>query len=193
MNEINDWIDLKENVETTIYEGILKLGYTENESFSIYYDLDLLNHLLHINLDNVNAMKDYLIEFSKYIKNFVPGFSYLLLPNKRFKFTILNKGILTINKNNKNNYFLRDIINLVNNQKFNIDDVIEVFKKTGEDFALETSNHPEFKYVLYFKDKTTDKFKYCFNFDELGSYYHRLLDFSYEQSLEEDHKHTNEF
>lgn len=189
MNEINDWTDLKENIETTIYEGILKLGYNENESFSIYYDLDLLNHLLHTNFDSVNAMKDYLVEFTTYIDPFLPGFSSSLLPNNRFKFTVLKDGIHTIHKNNKNNHFLRNIINLVNTKSFNIDDVIEVFKKTGNDFTLEHSDHPEFKYVLYFKDKTADRFKYCFNFDELGSYYHRLLDFSYEQSLHEDHHH----
>ncbi len=77
----------------------------------------------------------------------------------------------------------------MNTQTFNIDDVLEIFRNSGEDFVLENSDHPEFKYVLYFKDNTVDKFKYCFNFDELGSYYHRLLDFSYEQSLAEDHHH----
>jgi hypothetical protein len=189
MAELIDWIDLKDNIETTIYEGILKLGYSENESFSIYYDLDLLNHLLHTDLKNVYEMKDYLMNLSVYIENQIPGLSYSLLANKRFKFTVLKEGILQINVNNKNNTFLRDIIDLVNTQKFTIEDVMEVFKKSGNDFSLETSEHPEFKYVLYFKDQAVDKFKYCFNFDELGSYYHRLLDFSYEQSLEEDHHH----
>jgi len=189
MTERNEWIDLKDNVETTIYEGILKLGYTEDESFSIYYDLDLLNYLLHTDFNNVNIMNDYLAGFSEYMVDYIPGFSYSLLVNKRFKFTVLKNGILKIKDNNKNNIFLREIIGLVNTQKFTIEDVIETFKKSGEEFCLETSEHPEFKYVIYFKDQTIDKFKYCFNFDQLGSYYHRLLDFSYEQSLEEDHHH----
>ncbi|MDF2800421.1 MAG: hypothetical protein K0S61_324 [Anaerocolumna sp.] len=189
MVERNEWTDLRENVETTIFEGILKLGYSDNESFSIYYDLDLLNHLLHTDFDTVNSMNDYLYNFSEYMMDYISGFSFTLLVNKRFKFTVLKDGILKIKDNNKENTFLRDIINLVNTQKFNIDDVIEIFKNSGEDFVLENSEHPEFKYVLYFKDQTIDKFKYCFNFDELGSYYHRLLDFSYEQSLEEDHLH----
>lgn len=189
MIESKEWVDLRDNVETTIYEGILKLGYTDNESFSIYYDLDLLNHLLHTEFDHVNAMSDYLFGFSEVMTDYLPGFSYALLPNKRFKFTVLKDGILKIKKNNKDNNFLRDIISLVNTQNFSIDDVIEIFRNSGEDFVLENSNHPEFKYVLYFKDNAIDKFKYCFNFDELGAYYHRLLDFSYEQSLEEDHHH----
>ncbi len=189
MIEKNQWTNLRENVETTIYEGILKLGYTDNESFSIYYDLDLLNHLLHTEFNYVNGMNDYLSGFSEDMAGYFTGFSYSLLPNKRFKFTLLKDGILTIREKNKDNSFLRDIINLVNTQTFNIDDVLEIFRNSGEDFVLENSDHPEFKYVLYFKDNTVDKFKYCFNFDELGSYYHRLLDFSYEQSLAEDHHH----
>lgn len=189
MSEKKEWIDLKENVETTIYEGILKLGYSHDESFSIYYDLDLLNHLLHTDFQNVEDMDNYLHGFSEYMNTKVPGFSCALLINKRFKFTVLKDGILKIKDSNKDNFFLRDMIELVNKQIFTIEDVVNVFKKSGESFVFEHADHPEFKHVLYFKDKSIDNFKYCFNFDELGSYYHRLLDFSYEQSLEEDHHH----
>lgn len=189
MAEILEWDDLRENVETTIYEGVLKLGYADDESFSIYYDMDLLNHLLHTNLKKINAMKDYLVNFSDYMVDYIPGFSVTSLPNKRFKFTVARDGILVIKENNKNNTFLRNIIDLVNTHKFTIDHIVDIFKSTGEDFALEASQNPEFKYVIYFKDQSVDKFKYCFSFDELGAYYHRLLDFSYEQSLSEDHHH----
>lgn len=188
MPEIKEWTDLKENIETTIYEGLLKLGYKEDESFSIYYDLDLLNHLLHTEYKNIMDMNDYLIHISEYIISYIPTFSYSLA-NSRFKFTVLKEGIMAIKEHNRNHTFLKELIDLVNTHNFTIQDVLSVFKKVTDDFICEETRHPEFQYVIYFKNKALDKFKYCFSFDELGAYYHRLLDFSYEQTLKEDHNH----
>lgn len=185
----SNYIELKENVETTIYEGLLKLGYHENESFSIYYDLDLLNHLLKTDIKDVHTMKEYLKDFANYMNEYIPGFSYALLKNNRFRFTVLKEGIIAIQENNKENTFLKNLITLVNTHKFTIDDIENVFKSTGKEYVLETTDNPEFNYIIYFKDKSFDKFIYCFSFDELGAFYHRLLEFSFKQSLSEDHHH----
>ena len=54
MSKKTGFFNLEENINSTIYEGLLKLGYQNNESFSIYYDLDLLNYLLQTALNQMN-------------------------------------------------------------------------------------------------------------------------------------------
>ncbi|MDF2952634.1 MAG: hypothetical protein K0S18_2217 [Anaerocolumna sp.] len=169
---------LEENIETTIYEGILKLGKERNDSFSIYYDLDLLNYLLETNFKTKEECFQYLNEFMNNSKSS----SYeikISLDNKRFRFTVFKEGIQFIENKNKENYFLRDMIETVKTHHFNLEDILRIFKKYSNDFICENIDHEEFQYVLYFKDTNLDPYKYCFSFDQMGGYYHRLLDYYY--------------
>jgi hypothetical protein len=184
MSDENGFTKLEENIETTIYEGLLKLGYQDNENFSIYYDLDLLNYLLLTDFDSNEACLNYLQQFIPYVKDHFYDIR-ILLERNRFKFTIPKEGIAYIYKHSENNSFLKDLINTVNTHSFTLLDIIAIFKHYSEDYVCEEIDNSEFQYVLYFKDSSMDKFKYCFTFDQMGGYYHRLLDFSYNKIMQE--------
>ncbi|BCJ95886.1 hypothetical protein acsn021_34550 [Anaerocolumna cellulosilytica] len=179
--------NLEENIESAIYEGLLKLGYADNESFSIYYDLDLLNHLLETEFISKQKCLAYLDEFKTFAD---PRFFNLIitLEGGRFKFTVPAEGITYISDKNKDNHFLQNLIKKVNTHQFTLEDILDIFDKYTPGYICEEADHPEYKYIIYFKDRSLDKFKYCFNFDVLGNYYHRLIEFSYLQSL---HEHEN--
>ena len=183
MSKEAGFINLEENIETTIYEGLLKLGYQNNESFSIYYDLDLLNHLLHTAFDSKEVCLNYLQEFKTYAAKHLFDLE-IFLERNRFKFTVPKDGIAYIYKN-ENNPFLKDLIQTVNTHSFTLEDILAIFSRYTDEYVCEKIDNDEFQYVLYFKDSSMDKFKYCFTFDEMGGYYHRLLDFSFDKILNE--------
>lgn len=184
MADRKGFINLEENIQTTIYEGLLKLGFEDNDSFSIYYDLDLLNYLLETSFDTNETCLEYLQDFISFVKDRLSDIK-ILLERNRFQFTVPEKGIAYIYKNNGNNLFLRDLIRTVNTHSFTLEDILAVFRKYSGDFACEEIDNSEFQYVIYFRDSTVDKFKYCFTFDQMGGYYHRLLDFSYNKIMRE--------
>jgi hypothetical protein len=184
MADTTGFKDLEENIETTIYEGLLKLGYQNNESFSIYYDLDLLNYLMGAAFESNEECLIYLQEFITFVN---PRFIKLriVLERNRFRFTVPWEGIAYIYRKNENNLFLKELIQTVNSHSFTLEDILEVFHRYSEDYICEEIDNSEFQYVIYFKDSSMDKFKYCFTFDQMGGYYHRLLDFSYNKILQE--------
>ncbi len=181
---MDQFYKLEQNVSQAIYEGLLKLGSSGKEDFSIYYDLDLLNHLLNTDFElneecypSLKEFKSYMEKRSKYLT--------IHLEKNRFKFTVNSDGIETIKKQYENNYFLRDLINLVKGPTFTLDDVLTIFRKYDQDYICEASKNPEFQYVIYFKDQMIDPYRYCFSFDAVGGYYHRLLEYDYNKTLEE--------
>jgi len=184
MNPINSFKELEENIETTIYEGTLKLGYNKDESFSIYYDLDLLNYLLHTNFTTNEDCYNYLTEFQEYVKLRLPNIA-INLEKGRFKITVPKEGISYIYKQNENNTFLKELINTVKDHVFTLEDILQIFRHYSNDFVCEQIDNEEFQFVFYFKDNTFDKFKYFFTFDQMVVYYLRLLAYSYSKLLEE--------
>ncbi|MGB8455831.1 MAG: DUF3877 family protein [Anaerocolumna sp.] len=184
MSHVNGFTNLEENIETTIYEGLLKLGYQDNESFRIYYDLDLLNYLLLTAFDSNEECLTYLQQFITYVNDRFYDLR-IVLERNRFKFTIPKEGITYIYKHNEGNTFLKDLINRVNTHSFTLEDILSIFKRYSGDYICEEIDNSEFQYVIYFKDSSMDKFKYCFTFDQMGGYYHRLLDFSYHKIMQE--------
>ncbi len=177
------FINLEENIKSTIYEGLLKLGYQNNESFSIYYDLDLLNHLLLSSFDSNETCLNYLQEFKTFAEQDLLDIE-ISLERNRFKFSVDKDGIEYIYKH-ENNPFLNDLIQTVSTHSFHLEDILAIFKRYSDEYICEEIDNDEFQYVLYFKDSKMDKFKYCFTFDEMGGYYHRLLDFSFNKILNE--------
>lgn len=184
MNSISGFKNLEENIETTVYEGLLKLGYQENESIRIYYDLDLLNHLLGTDFARNEDCLEYMKDFQNYVKERLQDLQIILVKN-RFQFTIPKEALSYIYKNNENHLFLKELIQTVNTHAFTLSDILAVFERQSEEYICEELNNSEFQYVIYFKDSSLDKFKYCFTFDEMGGYYHRLLDFSYDKIMHE--------
>lgn len=176
--------ELENNIETTIYEGILKLGYNSEESLCIYYDLDLLNYLLQKNFTTNRLCLEYLQEFITYVNPRLYNIS--ILPEKgRFKFTVPKEGIAYIYNQYRNNKFLNELISTVKSHNFTLEDILTIFSHYTDEIVCEKMENSEFQYVIYFKDHNIDRFKYCFSFDEMGGYYHRLLDYSFHKIMEE--------
>jgi len=62
---------------------------------------------------------------------------------------------------------------------------LRLYFEPYNEFICEESKNDEFQYVIYFKDSTIDPFRYCFAFDQMGGYYHRLLDYDYQKVIGE--------
>ncbi|SFR75103.1 DUF3877 family protein [Anaeromicropila populeti] len=171
---------LDNSITSTIYEGILKLGYDTGHNMSIYYDLDLLNHLLdtsfQTNQECITYLMDYISE-----KNSESETCLIFPENGRFKFTVTNLGIEQILSQYKHKPFLKELVDLVRTHIFSVDDIYALFQKYSTEFVGEKVDHSEFQYVFYFNDIQFDEYKYCFNFDEIGGYYHRLLDYDFDK------------
>lgn len=189
MNSINT-TKLTNHIITTVYEGLLKLGTSGDESYSIYYDLDLLNYLLDTNFESKDACFQQLQQLYSHPCTSDSFENQLLvaisLEKGRFRFTVPASSMEDIRTHGEKNHFLSDIIELVKSHHFTLEDVKEVFARYSDDYICEKTSHPEFQYVLYFTDEEINHYKYCFTFDGCGGYYHRLLDYDYQKILDEE-------
>lgn len=186
-----DTTKLTDHIISTVYEGLIKLGTTGNENYSIYYDLDLVNHLLDASYENnQGCYEDLLAAYEHPIQisgQESPLTIRISLEKGRFRFTVMASSIPSILSRGESNSFLKEIIELVKSHHFTIEDVKQLFSRYSNDYTCETTNHPEFQYVLYFNQKEINQYKYCFTFDGCcGGYYHRLLDYDYQKLLLEE-------
>lgn len=168
---------LEQNVTSTIYEGLLKIGYNNDEHFSIYYDLDLLNHLLNTSFKNNDTCYTYLLDMQHHL-TILPSITISIEKN-RFKFSVSKEGVEKIYSHYKKDSYLKELIELVKVHVFTLKDVIEIFDHSGHEYIHENSTNEEFQHVFYLKDNTIDPYRYCFTFDQMGGYYHRLLEYDY--------------
>jgi hypothetical protein len=179
-NKMDKYRDFEKNLEATLYEGIVKLGYLEGEPIGIFYTTDLFLHLLGIENtdkeDRVNTIKDII----GYLE---PRFGRIKIgvEKTRFKITVPPEGVRYVLDKNKNNTFLKDLIDAMGNKDCNIEQVHAVFLKYSSQVILEEADHEEFDYIIYFKDKGIDPFIYCFTFNEMSKYYHRLTEYDYKR------------
>lgn len=169
---------LERNIESTVYEGIVKLGFME-DSIGIYYDLGLLNYLLDSSFSDHQECNLELQQFAKEISSKYP--ITITLEKGRFKFNISKEGVAYINQYASDKDFLKELIETVRSHQFTLEDILEIFKKQNQDYVCDHIENDEFQYVLYFKDQSFDPYKYCFTFDAMGGYYHRLLDYDYKK------------
>ncbi len=173
---------LEQNITTTIYEGLLKIGYENNENFSIFYDLDLLNYLLTTDFKTNEECYIYLEDFCREVEPRLGNLT-ICLEKRRFKFTVPKEGIKNIYKLYEKDDYLKHLIDLVKTHNFNLDDVLHIFDESGHSYICEESSNEEFQYVIYLKDSSIDPYRYCFAFDQMGGYYHRLLDYDYQKVI----------
>ena len=176
---MHNYTRLERNIESTVYEGIVKLGFMEEESFGIYYDLGLLNYLLGTSFSSNEECYNELQNFARDILRNYP--ITITLEKGRFKFEISKEGVAYINHNASDKEFLKELIETVRNHQFTLADIQEIFKHQKKEYVCEHIENEEFQYVLYFTDHSFDPYKYCFTFDAMGGYYHRLLDYDYEK------------
>lgn len=167
---------LHNSITSTIYEGIVKIGYEKNTSISIYYDLDLLNYLLDTNFQSPEACLDYLHAYTADL-NQTEAFISVHLVKNRFQFTVLSYGIERILSEYEQKPFLKELVALVRNHNFTLDDVKNLFQKYSSNYICQEIQEEEFQYVFSFEDKALDEYVYCFNLNDC--YYHRLLPYDY--------------
>lgn len=169
---------LLNSINSTIYEGIVKIGYEKNTSISIYYDLGLLNYLLDSSYQTTSECLTALGELLTEL-NDPEELLMVRLAKQRFQFTVTSKGVEKIMCQYENKPFLKDIIELARTHKFTLLDVKQVFERYDSEYHIEEVNNEEFQYVFSFKDKSIDEYMYCFNLNDC--YYHRLLPYDYER------------
>lgn len=177
---INGYLNLEKNLEAMIHEGTVKIGFVEGETINIYYDYNLLQHLLGLEDYKEADIRIELDKFTHFInKNW--GFVEIRVEKKRYKFSVSPIGVKYVYKKNINNTFLKDLILKTREKDCSIESILEVFYYYSKDVICEKSTNSEFDYIIYFKDTNIDSFKYCFSFNEMGNYYHRLTYYDYEK------------
>ena len=188
MESIYYFEHLKKNIYDYIYEGMIKLGYDKNKSVSIFYQKGLLCWLLKIDEgffdNNFNKIVN---DFKNYIYNYLGDVKFENIDD-RYKITISFEGIINIANEYKNHTFLKRLIDVIKNKNCTINDIEKVFSSVSDNYIKKEFDNFEFQYVFYFKDKSIDEFKYCFSFDSIGKYYHRLIDYDYEKVISDYNK-----
>ncbi len=181
---------LKKNIYDYIYEGMVKLGYDKGKSVTIFYEKGLLAWLLNTDTENIPSLIN---DFKEYSKEYL-GEIIFEKSQDRYKITVPYEGVLKIAESYKDHTFLKKLVKTLQNRECTIDDIENVFKEISPEYIKEEVDNSEFQYVFHFKDKSIDEFRYCFSFDSLGKYYHRLLDYDYEAVIHDTcilHDHHN--
>ena len=175
-NKLKGFEHLKKNIYDYIYEGMVKLGYNKGKSVSIFYQKGLLAWLLNTDENSIDSL---IPDFKDYVKKYL-GDIKIEKGSERYKVTVPYEGVLEIAESYKDHTFLKKLVDTLGKKDCTIYDIENVFKSISPDYVKEEVDNSEFQYVFYFKDKSIDEFRYCFSFDMLGKYYHRLLDYDYE-------------
>ena len=175
-NKLKGFEHLKKNIYDYIYEGMVKLGYDKGKSVSIFYQKGLLAWLLNTDENSIDSL---IPDFKDYVKKYL-GDIKIEKGSERYKVTVPYEGVLEIAESYKDHTFLKKLVDTLGKKDCTIYDIENVFKSISPDYVKEEVDNSEFQYVFYFKDKSIDEFRYCFSFDMLGKYYHRLLDYDYE-------------
>ena len=174
--------DLTDNLEAMLHESIVKIGYVKGQPVGIYYTEDLMHHLLGADEDLTALQR--LEEFAKENQSEWGMISYERQKG-RYKLTVPAKGMAYVYERNKDNHFLRDLIDMLQKPQVTIDKVMEVFHRYSNEVICEKSEDEEFEYAIRFADPRIDPFIYCFTFDEMGKYYHRFTEYDYRKLIED--------
>lgn len=175
---------LEKNISDMVFEGMVKIGYMKDQSVSVYYDPGLLCYLLDVREEEMDAKKleKCLENFRTIVEPHFPGI-VIKYAKKRYEFCIAKEGVQYIWEHNQSREFLRKLVELLNEPSCTLEQITAVFREVSQEITIEEINHSEFQYVISFRDPSIDEFRYCFTFDEMGHYYHRLLDYDFEQVL----------
>ena len=179
---------LLKNLSDSIFEMMLKLQEEHNNSMCIYYTPDLAAYLLGISEDEAASN---IYEFKNYANPHIGDISISTASDGRIGIKVFSDGIDIIMNSNPRRFFLRELIEKIRFRNCNLESIKEVFEKEGAPFICENVDDSEFQHVIYFEDENIDEYKYCFTFDVMGSYYHRLIDYDFEKLIHHNcgHKH----
>lgn len=171
---------LEKNISDMIFEGMVKIGYMEGKSVSVFYDPGLVCYLLDTGEMEETSLQNCMVEFAEFVK---PHFHDLKVKFEagRYEFAVPKEGVKYIYENNTSREFLKKLVQVLQGPACGLEEIIDVFREVSEHITVEEIQHSEFQYVITFQDKHIDEFHYCFTFDEMGHYYHRLLDYDFEK------------
>ena len=172
-----NWKHLKKNIMDTIHEGQVKIGY-DKSGIQIYYNLSSLETLLGVWVPSEKEMDVLMKVFQAKLESSL-GAVEITRQDDRYCFYVPEEGTKYIFDTYKENTFLKDLIATMQNKDCSIDAILKVFKKQSPDVVCQKTPDAEFDYVIFFKDKSIDEFIYCFNFGEMGAYYHRFTEADY--------------
>lgn len=171
---------LEKNLCDSIFEMMLKLGESHNRSICIYYTPELAAYLTGT---DVNDVAEKLMQFKAFVKEHLGNVDIETASDNRYGIRVYSDGIDKIMKSNPRRLFLRKLIEVIRKRDCSIERIKEIFAEESVDFVCEEIDDSEFQYVIYFKDENIDEYKYCFTFDVMGSYYHRLINYDYEHLI----------
>lgn len=179
---------LLKNLSDSIFEMMIKLDETTSNSMCIYYTEDLAAYLLGVPKENI---KDEIYSFKNYISDELGKTDITFTSDGRFGIVVYSDGIEKIMASNPRKLFLKELIEKIRSRNCSLNEIKHIFEKENSNYICEKINNSEFQYVLYFIDKNIDEYKYCFTFDIMGSYYHRLIDYDFDALIHDNcgHKH----
>ncbi|GFI62432.1 hypothetical protein IMSAG049_01614 [Clostridiales bacterium] len=126
---------------------------------------------------------DKILKFPEYCEKELGSVTIDKASDGRFGIKVYSDGIIKIMESNPRRFFLKELIKKIRNRDCTIDDVKKIFEKESPNYVCDEIDNSEFQYVVYFLDKDIDEYKYCFTFDSMGSYYHRVIDYDYEKLI----------
>lgn len=170
-----DYKHLLRNLSDMVYEGLVKIGYSD-APVRIYYQEGALRQLL--DLEQEAEIGPHLKAFKTFAKENL-GELRITRNKDRFEFQVLSKGVRYIYENNSRRLFLRELIDAMNRPDCTFEEILKVFYKESDRILVQHADSGEFQYIVRFEDKEIDEFLYCFTFDEMGHYYHRLTEYDF--------------
>lgn len=164
--------ELENTIIDIIKEQQVKLGYVE-ETVRLYFPDTSMTSLLNINTDNKSELEQRLAKSCAECKEHL-GNVLFTNSNGRICIIIPPEGGSYVHDKVQTSPFLVDIIKLFSNHHISIEDVCGIFKKYSADYVCEKQSTNEFDYLLYFNDKSIDKYYYCVKFEGEHAIYHRF-------------------
>lgn len=166
---------LLENILDVIKEEQIKLGY-QREKIRLYYPLASLNQFFK-STDTVSKMHHKLVNFSENTREKLGGIQ-ISNEGERFCLCIPEEGAEYVHQHIPQNDFLCQLVELVRGHGVKIEQVLELFFRTGSKVHFEQTAENDF--LLYFEDGVPDKYYYCFTQNEFHMIYHRFRKEDYE-------------
>lgn len=167
----------------TIKEEQIKLGY-EKETIRLYYPMRSLAHILEENIADSQSMDEALGAFVKKVEEKL-GKLQISHNGDRYCILIPPSGAAYVNETYADNPFLTSFIDVVKKHDCTLEQVMEVFRNFSDLVECTKYESDEFDYIIYFKDKKEDDYRYCIKFDYGHTSYHRFLRKDFEALMEE--------
>ena len=171
---------LEKNLCDAIFEMMLKFNENHDSSICMYYTPDLAAYLLGC---EIGSIYEDLSDFKKYTSEHLGKIDIETASDGRIGIRVYTDGIDHIMQSNPRRFFLKKLVEAIRNRECTIDTIKSIFAEESKDFVCDEVDNSEFQYVVYFKDENIDEYKYCFTFDVMGSYYHRLIAHDFESLI----------